>query len=172
MRFDDRAEAQRAARDRQTRFESAQLVGVILCREPAGEEGDLASARLESGEQLAGDGADRKWIGRNRASRGVSGASVMTQTTGISLLAALPMCGFSAAGFPGAMISPLVPRAVLPRRAECRPRRDADSCGNPRAAPARMAPPPARMPSRSESQNSAISRGRWTEMRSCLRDFR
>ena len=43
------------------------------------------------------------------ASRGVPGASVITQTTGISFLAALRMYAFKAAGLPGAMINPLVP---------------------------------------------------------------
>ena len=66
MRLDDGTESQRAARDRQTRLEPAQLVGVILHREPAGEERDLPAGRLESREQLTGDSTDGEWIGGHR----------------------------------------------------------------------------------------------------------
>ena len=50
----------------QARLEAAQLVGVLLHRQPAGEERDLAAAGKESREQLARDGADRERIRRDR----------------------------------------------------------------------------------------------------------
>src|SRR5688500_5810518 len=61
--LDDRPEGEARTRRRQAGHESTQLVGVILRRQPPGEEPDLAATRQEAREQLAGDGPYGEWIG-------------------------------------------------------------------------------------------------------------
>ena len=109
VRLDDGPRLQRAARDRQTRLEAAQFVGMILRREPAGEERHLPAGRLKSGQELAGDRTDSERIGGDRREPRRVGRVGDDADDGNVLPRGLRMYGLNAAGLPGAMIKPLVP---------------------------------------------------------------
>ena len=111
-------------------------------------------------EQLTCKSPDREGSAETAVSRGLSGASVTTHTTGIRRTAAFARHGASADGLPGAMIRPFVPSAqgLLEQRDVALSQagigwKSTWSAGANGAAASRI-------PSRRESQNSAIFRGR------------
>ena len=111
VRFDDRTERERPASGSQTRFESAQLVSVILHREPAGEERDLAAVWQEAREQFAGDGTDRERIRRDRAEARTVGRVGDDTHDRNTAPRRFRQVRCQRVGFPGAMMRPLTSRA-------------------------------------------------------------